>query len=119
MPKDLWGPINITEWSSVPCTLRRAATEEDVKAGRAVFFCSADRGVASEPVDLPLPSCALQRIEGAEHPEPVVVIQLERTASGAVIAGVRYLRGGNGVCTFGELTLLPGPDPHFNGSAPA
>jgi hypothetical protein len=110
---DLWGPINVAEWSTVPCIARRPATEEDVKAGRAAFFCPLVDGVATEPMDVPLPACALQRIEGQEKPEPVVVIQVERVNTGVIVAGVRYISGGNGICTFPELTLLEGPDERF------
>ena len=114
---DLWGPIDIRTWRSVPHIAGRCAAEADVKAGRAVFYCKPVETATPEPVSLPLPACALQRIEGTVDPVPVIVIQLERVRDDVVMAGVRYLGGGNGICMFNELIVLDEPDDRFRGSA--
>jgi len=78
----------------------RSATEEDVKAGRAVFFV--DGG--SEPVEMPLPCAAIQHLEDGTK-QRVVVIQAERLDSG-VILGVLPLAGGNGTCSMQDVDIL-------------
>jgi len=98
--KDMWGPIDPTRWRDTPATIGRCATEEDVQAGRAVFFV--DGG--SEPVEIALPSAAIQCLEDGTE-QRVVIIQAERLDSGVVL-GVRPLAGGNGVCTEQEVDML-------------
>jgi hypothetical protein len=96
--KDLWGPIDASEWHEVPALSGRVATEEDVRRGTAAFFIEGE----STPHPMPLPFCAIQTLEDGQRVR-VVVIQAE--ACSGVIVGVRYLNGGNGVCTLEELEL--------------
>jgi len=98
---DLWGPISASEWRSTPCILGRTATEADIAAGNAVFCIPS----GSEPASVQLPCCAIQTLEGGTE-QPVVVIQAEVSPQGTFL-GVRPLTGGNGVCTIGEVRLLP------------
>ena len=110
-PKDcetLWTAIEMRGWRDTPCTLGRAAQEEDIREGRAVFYVNGP----SEPVDIALPHCALLHDEDGQI-VPVIVIQAESTSGGAV-AGYRLLRGGNGICAPNELELLDGPDSRFH-----
>lgn len=101
-PKNLWGPISLKDWRSTVATIGKAADEEDVKAGRAVFYVDG----ASEHQEIPLPSLA--HWMSSEPPgELVVIIQAEITDQGVVL-GVRPLSGGNAVVTFEEVELLDG-----------
>lgn len=38
--KDIWGPIDPARWRETPAIMGLSATDEDVNAGRAVFFLS-------------------------------------------------------------------------------
>ena len=98
---DIWGAITADSWGSVPCVTGRCATEADVAAGRAVFYVQGESAAAS----MRLPCCAVQAMEDGSE-QRVVVIQAE-LAQDTVVLGVRPLAGGNGVCTIGEVRLLP------------
>jgi hypothetical protein len=99
-------PIDISKWRTTPVISGRAATEEDVEAGRAVF------AVGGEPVDLDLPSCAIVREEGIGEPTAVVIIQAERV-EGSVIVGFRLIDGGDGLAPLDDVELLGEPDERF------
>ena len=99
-PKNLWGPIGIGDWQSTAATSDKVAGEEDVKAGRAVFYIDG----ASEQHQMPIPSLA--RLISSEPPgELVVIIQAESTDQGIVL-GVRPLSGGNAVIALEEVEVL-------------
>lgn len=97
----LWGPIDPSQWRAVPCVVGRRATEEDVVAGRAVFYVQG----YSEAAQFNLPCCGLQLLEDGSE-EPVIVIQAERAPYG-IILGLRPLNGGNSVCMETDVRLLP------------
>lgn len=80
------------------------AVEEDVVAGRAVFYSNP----SGEPLVVDLPVCAWRAGEDGGEPVPVVVVQAEKTNGG--IFGYRYLEGGNGICTLPELDFVPDPE---------
>ena len=105
----LWGPIDMRSWKATPCVFGRLATEQDVKEGRATFYIDGDRATL-KPITLSLPACAVLREEKKET--PVIVIQAEETPKSKTV-GVRFLGGGNGVCTLEELEILPAPDERF------
>ena len=107
----LSGEIDVEHWRDTPCTILRLATEEDVRAGRAVFHVERTADPAGAPEDLGLPRCALIRDDDGSV-SPVIVVQAEKHRSDTLI-GYRSLTGGSGLCTIGELTLLDGPDSHF------
>jgi hypothetical protein len=92
------------------------ATEDDVKAGRAVFYLDLSVGQESHPGALNLPCCALLHDENSKA-TPVIVIQVEesdnRSGSVKVFAGYRPLTGGNGICMLHQLELLEYPDHRF------
>jgi hypothetical protein len=96
---DLWGQVLETEWRSTPSISGRQATEADVLAGTAVFFIQGESSAA----ELDLPCLGIQRREDGTETR-VIVIQAEHAPSG-VILGVRYLTGGNGVCSMSEVEL--------------
>jgi hypothetical protein len=98
---DLWGPIDLSQWRSVPFVSGRVATEDDVRAGRAVFHVKGTSEAIS--VEGGLPALALHT-GGAGVVSPVILIQLERAAD-REIAGIRFLLGGNTVCTLSDLRL--------------
>lgn len=81
----LWCPIKAEEWRSTPCISGRVATQEDVAAGRAVFYIN---GV-SMAAKFDLPHCAMQLTDSGSE-IPVVVIQAEIASTGTVL-GVRPL----------------------------
>ena len=98
--KSFWGPISFEDWRSTAATIGKVADEEDVKAGRAVFYIDG----FSEHHEMPLPSLA--NWMSSETPgELVVIIQAEVTDQGIVL-GVRPLSGGNAVVTLEEVELL-------------
>lgn len=117
--KDGWEPIEVANWPETPCLWGRVATEDDVKAGRAVFYLDLSEGQESRPVALNLPAAAILRDEN-DAEMPVIVIQVEESDNGSgsvqVLAGYRPLTGGNGICMFYELQLLEEPDHRFTGS---
>jgi hypothetical protein len=106
--EDPWAPVNLQAWSETSCIVGRAANEQDVKDGRAVFYIDGP----SEPVDLELPHCALLREETGQM-LPIVAIQAETCVPGQVLIGYRPLDGGNGICTLDEVDLLDVPDKRF------
>ena len=57
--QDLWGPIEMANWRKTPCVRGRVATEDDAKAGAAVFYFNLSEGQSSHPLDLDLPRCAI------------------------------------------------------------
>lgn len=104
---DPWGPIDIRSWRDTPAMEGRAATDDDVAAGRAVF------AVGGEPVPLDLPSCAIATEEDVGEPTPVIVVQAERLDDGTIAVGYRFLDGGTGIATLAEVELLSEPDERF------
>ncbi len=111
---DLWGPIDIRRWTETPHVRGRLATEQDVRNGRAVFFLNSGSRQQPFPRNLPIPCCGIQIDPQSRSETPVVVIQAESIGEECTV-GVRYLDGGNGVCTLEEVQLLPGPDEGFKG----
>jgi hypothetical protein len=110
MPEDLWGPIAPDEWRTTPCLSGRVANEDDVSRGLAVFVIGSHK--AAEPVQLSLPACGFQRLENGTT-RAIVIVQAERF-DGQVFLGVRYLSGGNGVCTMHEVELIEKPNASFH-----
>jgi hypothetical protein len=100
-------PIDLKQWHATPAVEGRAATDIDVKAGRAIF------AVGGEPVDLELPSCAIVREEGVGEPTPVIVVQAERIEDGTIAIGYRLLDGGCGIATLEDVEFLSEPDERF------
>ena len=100
-------PIDMKNWRATPAIEGRAATDIDVKAGRAVF------AVGGEPVEIDLPACAVVREEGVGEPTPVLVIQVERIEDGTVAVGFRLLDGGCGIATLDDVEFLSEPDERF------
>ena len=113
-PKDLWGPIEVATWRTVPSIAGRRAVELDVKEGRAVFF-QQGQDVVMEAVPMALPQTAILRGEDGTT-DAVVVIQVERAAH-QVLVGYRILGGGNGIATMSELEFVENPDAAFWSSA--
>jgi len=114
MPTELWGPIDVRTWRATPHLADRAATEVDVKAGRAVFYSpNGPQYISNTPHVMPLPTPAILRTKGDPTPVPVIIIQAEKGPNG-VIVGYRPLGGGNGICTLDELELLHEPDFRFH-----
>jgi hypothetical protein len=97
------------EWKKTPHVFGRLSTEDDVRAGKAVFYVADDSATA---LQLPLPACAIHHDIASQEATPVVVIQAEKTLRGE-FAGIRYLPGGNGICTLAELEILTKPDERF------
>ena len=96
--------IDMKKWRQTPSTQGRAATDDDVNAGHAVF------AIGGEPVELDLPSCAIVTEEDIGEPTPVIVIQAERLEDGTVAVGYRFLEGGTGIASLDEIELLSEPD---------
>jgi hypothetical protein len=57
--KEIWGAINHAVWCTTPCVARRLAAEEDVRAGRAVFFLKNHEEIGCVPDGLRLPHLAI------------------------------------------------------------
>jgi hypothetical protein len=112
MSENLWGPVRGDEWWLLPCVSGRIAREEDVLAGRAVFFLSNAAQIKARPMPIRLPACALLTDQERPEKSAVIVIQAEQ-AGNATYIGYRDLQGGNGVCTLSEITLLDKPGDGF------
>jgi hypothetical protein len=111
MEEVLWGPINPAQWHRVPHMSGALATEEDVKAGRAVFFLGNRGEVSARPSALRLPALALWPDPELGASRPVVVIQVELGQKG--FAGIRFVEGENGVCLLEELEMIDEDDPRW------
>ena len=66
----------MANWHETPCVRGRVATEDDAKAGSAVFHLDLSEGQESHPIDLDLPRCAILHEDG-EDDLPVIVVQAE------------------------------------------
>ena len=97
---DLWGPITVKTWQKAPYISGRAATEKDVKEGRAVFYSEG----GNPPASLQIPFFATLKDSETAKTEVIFVIQAELNPKGDTIIGYRYLRGGNGVCLQKEIS---------------
>jgi hypothetical protein len=112
MGDELWGEIDIHRWSGIPYTSGHVASEEDVLAGRAVFYLEDPDEISARPYSISLPHCAVLTDEEAGEKIPVIVIQAEH-ADNIIYIGYRFLGGGNGMCTLPEIELLDEPDAGF------
>jgi hypothetical protein len=97
-----WGPVIAADWQSVSVVRGRLATEEDVRAGRAVFFLENADLPGATPLTVPLPALALWRDDESGQERVVIAIQAEQTVKQRLV-GFRFLEGGNGIATLDEL----------------
>jgi hypothetical protein len=102
-------PVDMKSWESLQSIRGRAATEEDMKSGSAVFYVGDNQ---SRPFDIKLPVCGIIIDDDTHEKIPVVCIQAEQTEKG-VLVGYRLLEGGTGICDIGEIEFLSGPDERF------
>lgn len=109
MEKDMWEAIAIHEWKETPCIKERPATEVDIDKGFAVFAIP----TGSSAHSIELPCCLIQFAEGTGKRIPAIAIQAEE-ANGNIYLGIRYIGGGNGVCTIGEVEFLSEPNREFD-----
>lgn len=109
MSAGLWGPISSEAWGATPCIAGRVATQDDIDQGLAVFAIETTK--PHRPWTMALPQCGLEyRSDGTVA--AVIVIQAEEF-NGKVLYGVRYVAGGNDVCTVDEIELLHRPSTDF------
>ena len=95
-------------WPDLPNTgfMRgRAATEEDVRDGNAVFVLRSNDELIGEPLPIDIPQFAVHVDEETGARVPCILMQAER-AGPQEIAGVRYLHGGVGAGLLREFVLL-------------
>jgi hypothetical protein len=104
----------MNEQEKAPIAMTKAATEEDCKAGRAIFYIPDNR---SKVYDLgrPLPVTARYRQETETSTASeqgiiaagtvVEIIQCEIGDNGEILVGFRYA-GGEGICMLNELDIL-------------
>jgi hypothetical protein len=93
--------------------MKQPATEEDLKAGRAIFYISGNRSAVYE-LGRPLPIAARikQDIETSTAQErnvvaagtPVEIVQCEIDDKGKILVGFRFGAGG-GICTLDEVEM--------------
>jgi hypothetical protein len=107
---DVWGPLDIRNWSQTPCIKDRLATKDDVDAGMAVFYIN--NPSAMMPLKVKLPACAIHTDQDTRAETPVVMIQAEKF-QGQKLIGYRFLDGGNGIGLLSEFTVLGAPDKRF------
>jgi hypothetical protein len=108
----LWGPIEIESWKRIRCISGRVAREEDVAAGRAVFFLEDPEIINAHALEVDVPRCAILTEAESGEELPVIIVQVEQ-ADDKVYVGYRNLDGGNGICTEKEIELLDDPDERF------
>ena len=104
----MWEAIEISKWKETPCITERPATEEDIENGIAVFAIPSGSAIHS----INLPACVIQIEEETGNRLPGIIIQAEE-ANDDIYFGIRYLSGGNGVCTIGEVELISEPNSEF------
>ena len=104
----MWESIDLNNWADVPCIKERTAEEVDVENGIAVFAIPS----GSEVYGINLPSCLVHIEEETENRIPGIIIHAEKTEEGAFL-GIRYIVGGNGVCTLDVIEILEGPNGEF------
>ena len=112
MSDRLWGEVDIQHWRNTPSLSGRIALEEDVEAGRAVFYLGNPDEIGARPYDVGVPRCAMLTDEETGKGIPVIVVQAEQ-AEDMIYVGYRFLDGGNGMCTLPEIELLGEPDARF------
>ena len=88
-------PISLQhiQWPSLadyPCTVGRAATSNDVSAGKAVFVLQADGQPIGQALSIPVPQYAFHIDEKTKQRTPCVIIQAEE-ARGQLLIGCRTL----------------------------
>lgn len=87
----------------------RAATEEDVHPGGAIFFIPDNRSVPySFGNDLPISVKIMKPDDGDGFPPPgtlVQILQAELTDDGRIILGFEH-DGGDCVCTLDDVEML-------------
>lgn len=84
------------QWPSLtdyPCTVGRAATSNDVSAGRAVFVLQADGQPIGQALSITVPQYAFHIDEETKQRTPCIIIQAEE-ARGQRLIGCRTLPGG-------------------------
>jgi hypothetical protein len=102
--EDLWGAIDIENLQQIPYMKNKTAVETDVAEGRAVFYIE-DWVDMHYPIELDLPLKAYQMDSETGEKSLVVIIQAENV-DGEGLIGVRYLKGGNGICSLSEIEFL-------------
>jgi hypothetical protein len=86
----------------------RAATPEDVEAGRAVFALGDGESIIGNPIDITIPQYVWQR-DGRRR-SPGILVQAEET-KGHRIVGVRLLNGEDVAGLLRDLELLGAEPP--------
>jgi hypothetical protein len=81
-----------------------------------VFCIPPNEEIAPSFVTYSLPWCGVQTLDESTK-VPVIVIQAEKFDR-VTYMGVRYLDGGNGLCTDSELQLLNEPNILFSSHNP-
>ena len=110
--ENIWAAISFENWNKTPATYGKLAKEDDVKAGRAVFYLKDHGSNNTTPyTDIKLPSCAILKEESGNFTN-IVIIQIENAAN-QVIVGYRMIQGGNGACTLPEITVIGNPTKEF------
>lgn len=103
-------PVN---WPPLPAkgfVSGRPATDEDVKAGNAVFVLKAYGTYFGRPMNVTIPQYAYFTKSG-EKPEPVIVVQAE-IGKGIKLFGVRQFDGQAATARDSEIRLLGTAPPH-------
>jgi len=97
-PNMTWPPL-----SEFPAVSGRAATAEDVSAGRAVFVLQDSGNPIGEPISMPVPQYALHRDEQSGKQTPCVIIQAEHARGQRVV----------GACMLPDRSIMAGLFPEF------
>ena len=96
-------PVN---WPPLPTKgyiVGRAATQADVKAGRAVFVAGQGHTVIGKPLPLKIPQYAWLKQDQTKI--PVIIVQAEE-ANGFRLVGARYLNGEDVIGGANDFELL-------------
>ncbi|MEP7249482.1 MAG: hypothetical protein ABI787_06875 [Spartobacteria bacterium] len=104
-PPVAWPPL-----SEFPAVSGRAATAEDVSAGRAVFVASDAGKSIGEPLSIALPQYAFQRTAGQRV--PCVIIQAEQARDQQMVGAILLPKRTFAVGTLRDFDLLGTTPPH-------
>ena len=93
------------DWPDLPTKgflVGRPATEDDIRAGNAVF---SQAGTDEGALDIEIPQYVHWR-DNLGNEQPMILVQAELTAHGEDVIGLRGFDGNESVATLAEIRLL-------------
>ena len=86
-----YSEIEWPELETISCVKGRAATEDDIRSGSAVFMLEVDGESVGVPLGIEIPQYAVHLDEETNQKTPGVIIQAEESEQGAQVIGFNPL----------------------------